>query len=465
MITAHSPFPDIEAMEPERAAVRELAAHIYSAQGELALKVARLDDDGAWAGDGYLSVVHWLTIHLGMGRVSARELVRVGHALVELPQVAEAFASGSLSYDKVRFICRVAAPEDQDVWVELAHTISGSQLIKICLAYQRAKEADSQERAEAQLARRGLWTFKEDDGMVRLTALLPAADAAVVMTALEAVSAEQPPVSIKDTSAVPDPAEDRWAARRADSLVAICEQASTLAGNPEGLVSDPESCQLVVHVEPPHEAGFVGTPDVGLLTGEDPKGRCHLEDGTPISAAVAHRLGCDAQVVAITERDGLPIDVGRARRLFTRPQKRAMRARDGTCRFPGCGVPARWTHLHHLIPWELGGPTDLANGLSLCNFHHARLHDRHYRILGSPDGELRFETPDGRPIVPPLPRLDPASSGPAQLRHRAREQGHQIDGMTPMALDAAQPVDYELALEMLVHNDKLHKARAGPAQP
>jgi hypothetical protein len=99
--------------------------------------------------------------------------------------------------------------------------------------------ADSQERAEAQLARRGLWTFKEDDGMVRLTALLPAADAAVVMTALEAVSAEQPPVPLKDTSAVPDPAEDRWATRRADSLVAICEQATVLAGSPEGLVSDP----------------------------------------------------------------------------------------------------------------------------------------------------------------------------------------------------------------------------------
>ena len=27
MITAPSPFPDVEAMEPERAAVRELAAH------------------------------------------------------------------------------------------------------------------------------------------------------------------------------------------------------------------------------------------------------------------------------------------------------------------------------------------------------------------------------------------------------------------------------------------------------
>src|SRR5499433_3797339 len=248
MITALSPFPDAEAMEPERAAVRELAAHIYSAQAELALKVAKLDDGGAWA-SGYLSMVHWLSVHLGLGRVSARELVRVGHALVELPRVAEAFASGSLSYDKCRFICQVATPEDQEVWVELAQTISGSQLIKICLGYRRAKEADSGERAEAQLARRGLWSFKEEDGMVRLTALLPAEDAAVVMTAIEAVAAEQPPVPIQDTSALPDPAEDRWAARKADSLVAICEQAGTLAGSPEGLASDPESCQLVVHVD------------------------------------------------------------------------------------------------------------------------------------------------------------------------------------------------------------------------
>src|SRR5262244_1880901 len=396
MITAPSPFPDVEAMEPERAAVRELAAHIYSAQAELALKVAKLDDDGAWA-SGYRSMVHWLSVHLGLGRVSARELVRVGHALVELPRVAEAFASGSLSYDKVRFICQVATPEDQEVWVELAQGISGSQLIKICLGYRRAREADSGERAEAQLARRGLWSFKEDDGMVRLTALLPAADAAVVMTAIEAVAAEQPPLPIQDASEVPDPAEDRWAARKADSLVAICEQAGALAGSPEGLVSDPESCQLVVHI------------DVGVLTGEEPQGRCHLEDGTPISAVVARRLGCDAQVVAITEREGLPIDVGRSRRLFTKPQRRALQARDGTCRFPGCGVPARRTHLHHLLAWELGGRTDLANAASLCRFHHGRLHEGHYQIPGSADGELRFETRDVRPIVPPPPRIDPTS--------------------------------------------------------
>ena len=95
------PLRDVETMEPEREAVRELAAHIYSAQAELALKLARLDEDGGWACDGYRSIVHWLSLNVGMGRISAQELVRVGHALLELPLLAEAFAAGSLSYDKV----------------------------------------------------------------------------------------------------------------------------------------------------------------------------------------------------------------------------------------------------------------------------------------------------------------------------------------------------------------------------
>ena len=84
-------------------------------------------------------------------------------------------------------------------------------------------------------------------------------------------------------------------------------------------------------------------------------------------------------------------------------------------------------------------------------------------ILGSPDGELRFETRDGRPIVPPPPGIDPTSGGTAHLRQLAREHGHQIGGMTPMALDAGQRPDYGLAIEMLIHNDNLRQARAGPS--
>ena len=35
--------------------------------------------------------------------------------------------------------------------------------------------------------------------------------------------------------------------------------------------------------------------------------------------------------------------------------------------------------------------------------------------------------------------------------------------MTPLALDGGQPPDYGLAIEMLIHNNNLRQARAGPA--
>lgn len=445
---APSPHPDIEALEPERAAVRELAAHVFSGTCELALEVARLDASGAWAGDGYRSVSHWLSINLGLGRVSAQELVRVGHALEELPAVGEAFAHGSLSYDKVRFLTQVATPADEDVWVELALTLSGSQLIKLCKSYQQAQAASSTGEREAQLARRGLWSFKEDGGMVKLIALLPPEDAAVVMSAIEAVSAE-PPVRVEDDSPVPDPAEDRWAARRGDSLVAICKQA--MADGSGRLIGDPEACQLVVHV------------DLGVLTGGNEDGRCHLEDGTPIAVSVAQRLGCSAGVVAITEKDGLPIDVGRSKRFFTRSQQRALRSRDQGCLFPGCGWPAARTTPHHIIPWYLGGPTDLENGASLCDWHHRRLHDGQFRIERQKDGKLRFMTADGQPLEAPVLRVDRDRGGAAYLRQKAQEMGYQIDGQTPMALDAGHPPDFGLMLEMLVHNRQLQNTRAGPS--
>ena len=37
--------------------------------------------------------------------------------------------------------------------------------------------------------------------------------------------------------------------------------------------------------------------------------------------------------------------------------------------------------------------------------------------------------------------------------------------MTPTALDGGQPPDYGLATEMLIHNDSLRQARAGPSPP
>src|SRR5579859_4453780 len=65
------------------------------------------------------------------------------------------------------------------------------------------------------------------------------------------------------------------------------------------------------------------------------------------------------------------IEVGRATRVVSAPTRRALRARDQGCRWPGCDRPVEWTSPHHIRFWtRQGGPTNLANLVSVCHFHH-----------------------------------------------------------------------------------------------
>jgi Domain of unknown function (DUF222) len=104
-----------------------------------------------------------------------------------------------------------------------------------------------------------------------------------------------------------------------------------------------------------------GSRYAGVLSGETPGGRSRIEDGPWLSPAVVRRLSCDADVVTVTERDGLPIDVGRVRRLITPRLRLALQSRDHGCRFPGCSVPASRTDGHHIEHWSDGGKTNLDN--------------------------------------------------------------------------------------------------------
>ncbi|MCA1735916.1 MAG: HNH endonuclease [Actinobacteria bacterium] len=47
--------------------------------------------------------------------------------------------------------------------------------------------------------------------------------------------------------------------------------------------------------------------------------------------------------------DSQPLDIGRASRVIPPSLARAVIARDRHCQHPGCGRPARWCDIHHLI--------------------------------------------------------------------------------------------------------------------
>jgi Domain of unknown function (DUF222)/HNH endonuclease len=433
----------------------ELAAHVHAGMAQLARLAAEFDGAEGWQRYGARSFGQWLSINAGCDLRTGDELLRVGQSLTGLPAVAAAFAAGELSFDKVRAISRVATAADEDVWLELARQASGAQLTRICRGYRRAALADAPERAEAHLARRGLWTRWDEDGMLHLEAALPPEDGALVLAALEAVrdrSAAVPP-SHEPAAPMTDPADDAAAARRADALASLCEQALRTAGDDAGMSPGAGvSGRLVVHV------------DVGVLTGEDPEGRCHLDGGPPLSAAAARRLGCDTEVVAVTERDGLPIDVGRARRIVPTRLRRAVQGRDRGCRFPGCGVPAHRTHAHHLQHWIDGGRTDLDNLVALCGFHHRRLHDGVYRIEAQPGGGMRFETTAGQPITPGPHAVGREGAAPSAAElHQRLGAGAEIDALTPLAGDAGAPCDMAYVVSAVADACADRRSRAGPS--
>jgi hypothetical protein len=81
---------------------------------------------------------------------------------------------------------------------------------------------------------------------------------------------------------------------------------------------------------------------------------------------------------------------------------RAVRARDLTCRFPGCRRSAvgerNGTDLDHTIPWPQGA-TSASNLAVLCRHHHRLKHSPGWQVSSEPDGRITWVTPGGRTIV------------------------------------------------------------------
>ena len=74
---------------------------------------------------------------------------------------------------------------------------------------------------------------------------------------------------------------------------------------------------------------------------------------------------------------------------------RLVRARDGTCRHPGCATPAQRCDLDHVIAYP-HGPTTAANLQSLCRTHHGFKHHGGWTITMTPEGVCTWTAPNGR---------------------------------------------------------------------
>ena len=75
--------------------------------------------------------------------------------------------------------------------------------------------------------------------------------------------------------------------------------------------------------------------------------------------------------------------------------ERLVRARDRTCRAPGCLRLARRGDCDHLVPWPQG-PTSVANACCLCRYHHRlRAHAPGWVVTAAERGAVAWATRTG----------------------------------------------------------------------
>jgi hypothetical protein len=213
-----------------------------------------------------------------------------------------------------------------------------------------------------------------------------------------------------DDDLEPDTLLDRQERAAADALVELCN--AVLAHGLDD--AEGQSYSVIVHV------------DEAVLTDPGAAGCSHLEGLGAITAHAAARLSCEGAVTRLLyRRDGSVEQIG-ATRVVPTAMRRALLARDRTCRFPGCGA-RRFLHAHHVVYASRGGRTALSNLVTLCGPHHRLVHDGGYRLSLRRGGQLRVLSPSGAE-VPSVPSSQPGSCEGLVASNRSR--GVQIDPET-----------------------------------
>ena len=437
-----------------------LSAHITAATCRLLRLLAVYDAEERW--QGFHSCAHWLSWRTGISLGPAREKVRVARALPSLSLIPAAFARGELSYSKVRALTRIASAENEEKLLDFARHGATAHVERMVRHWRRLDRGDASEAARAE--RRGLSVRLTDDGSYEVRGRLNPEVGALLVKALEAAEdrlyrAERSAGTEHQTTATQ---------RRADALGLWLEervqpQVQLVVHSFEGEQQQKsEEQKKPEEQQQPEEQERTARPEgedvvVAGEQGQDAPAFLVTEEGSRVSAETSSRLACDAEVVPIARAaDGSVLDVGRRRRTVGWRLRKALEARDGGCRFPGCESRAR-THAHHVTPWAEGGETAMNNLVLLCPFHHRAVHEGGWGVEMDEWGIPRFFNPLGVPLpgVPEAPDLDGLVLGDASapavrdfgLGHWHGQDG--IDAWTGDSLWTGERIDWGYAMACL----------------
>ncbi|GIG22040.1 HNH endonuclease [Cellulomonas chitinilytica] len=390
----------------------------------------------------------------GLGAATRR--VEQAQALAELPAIAVAVRTGALPGEHLEVIGRTLAgasggvadalrsPDGQQAALRLARAHPAPGFRRALARWVAERDPDRvEDEYQAQRHARYLHVTVRPDG-TRISGLV------------DAVAGERLRRALESTGEVPSDGRTPEQAR-ADALDALASTVLSLPSTASGAAVRPHVSFLVreetfaalrrrrggARAEGVAGDGAAGEGVVGEgvagdgaagegVAGEVPPAT--LEDGTPVATSEIARVLCDCELTRIVvDAADEPVNLGRTARLYTGVQRRAVIARDRSCRWGDCDRAARWGEIHHIAWWDRdGGRTDVSNGVLLCSFHHHEVHRYDARIerltrrprrrhVDPGPALYRFVAPDGRILAEPrgeLPDEVPLGRTPGSARAR-----------------------------------------------
>ncbi len=298
-------------------------------QYRLVILAAAFADSTEWVADAS-TAADWLAGVADVEPCTAREWIRIGRRLAELPALADAFATGRVSYSKVRTLTRVATADNETELLAIAVDVPAAELGRALALWLRDHTDPAALEAHQQALRSIRWRT-EADGMVVFTLRLTPLLAGILIAALTRI--------VMRTR--PRPGDD-WPSTTQQYADGFEEILAKGAGR---VVTE-----VVVHVR-----------------GDG----CTLDDGTPVAESVVERIAPESLLRAmIHDAESNPVDVSNRRRHPTTRQKRLVKERDRTCR--DCGR-ADLLHYDHVPGFEQSGhtiTTELELRCAPC--HHKR---------------------------------------------------------------------------------------------
>ena len=348
----------------------ELAGQRNAIDGRIVQIVAELDRDELWGATGARSVAALVAWKLGTSSANAHTISTVARRLEVFPRCAQGMREGRLSLDQVGVIAARAGVGSDEHYAELARVATVNQL-RTAVTLEPRPEPDPGPQPQASITK----TTSEQFSCWRIR--LGHLDAATFDAAL---------------------------ASHRDALIAqykrdhgdgdgVSENAPPLPGTLEAFLRLVEAGWDSEATRRPHgqHTTVVVHLDVAARAAA-------LHVGPLLSEAERRYLTCDATCEVWFQRHGQVIGAGRTTRQINRRLRRALEHRDRTCAVPGCGA-TRGLHAHHLRHWEDGGPTELANLVLACPYHH-RAHHRGAITITGPADALTVTDDTGRLLSP-----------------------------------------------------------------